>query len=312
MFKRILVPLDGSPRAEEALAWARTLAARSGAQLLLMHVEQPFAAVMDQIAIDNRLEALADELRRGGIKAHIVTEFGKVASAITASAILDDVDLIALAPEPRNFIEMLRRPSVTASVLARTAAPVLIAPAMGGAAAPKMLEFGGAQVIVPLDGSPLAEKALPLALRLARVYDRSLLLFRVLPPTPIIAAGPETYPLVRDASESELKEAREYLSALRERLERSENVAVQTTLHRGIPAEVILAFTETKPGSILVMSTHGRTGLARIVMGSVTLAVARKISIPLMIVPTAPPEQNRRPDATHTTHDGRLDGVTSR
>ena len=287
MFRRILVPLDGTKRAEEAIPFARELAASLDARVLLLHVEPPSDAVMDEIAIDNRMEIIAGELRAAGIKAHIVTEFGKAAPAIASAAELDNVDVIVLAPQPRNLLEGLRRPSVTANVLARTAAPVLIVPPHAREDSAKLLAFGGAQVIVPLDGSPLAEKALPLALRVARRYDRPLLLLRVIPPVQIIAAGPETYPLVRDSHDMEVREAHQYLSLLRARLERTENVAVQTEFSHGIAAEVILALAETKPGSILVMSTHGRTGLARLLMGSVTLAVARKSSIPLLIVPTA-------------------------
>ena len=287
MFRRILAPLDGTKRAEEAIPFARELASSPDAQIFLLHVEPPAAAVIDEIAIDNRMEAIAAELRAAGVKAHIVTEFGKAAPAIASAAELDKVDIIVLAPEPRNLLEGLRRPSVTANVLARTAAPVLIVPPNVREASAKLLTFGGAQVIVPLDGSPLAEKALPLALRVARRYDRPLLLLRVIPPVQIIAAGPETYPLIQDSHDMEIREAHEYLSKLRERLLRTENVSVQTEFSHGLPAEVILAMADARPDSVLVMSTHGRTGLARLLMGSVTLAVARKASIPLLIVPSA-------------------------
>lgn len=293
MFRRILVPLDGTKRAEEAIPFARELATSPDAQIFLLHVEPQAASVMDEIAIDNRMEAIAGDLRAAGVKAHIVTEFGKAAPAIATAAELDKVDVIVLAPEPRGLLEGLRHPSVTASVLARTAAPVLVVPPAGTAESPHLLQFGAGQVIVTLDGSELAEKALPLALRVARYFDRPLLLLRIVPPVRVIAAGPETYPLVRDSYESEVTEATEYLSALRQRLERVENVQVQTMFYQGIPAEVILGLAETKPGSVLVMSTHGRTGLARLVLGSVTLAVARKVKIPLLIVPTAVVEQSQ-------------------
>src|SRR6185437_7920953 len=148
MFRRILVPLDGTKRAEEAVPFARELAASPDAQIFLLHVEPPAAAVMDEIAIDNRLEVIAAELRAEGIKAHIVTEFGKAAPAIASAADLDKVDVIVLAPQPRNLLEGLRHPSVTASVLARTAAPVLVVPSTGSAESPELLRFGGAQVIV--------------------------------------------------------------------------------------------------------------------------------------------------------------------
>lgn len=290
MFRRILVPLDGTKRAEEAIPFARELATSPDAQVFLLHVEPPDASVIDEIAIDNRLEAIAGNLREAGVTAHIVTEFGKAAPAIASTAELDKVDVIVLAPEPRSLLEGLRHPSVTANVLARTAAPVLIVPPAVAEELPKLLAFGGSQVVVPLDGSAVAEKAIPLALRVARRYDRPLLLVRIIPPVQVIAAGPETYPLVRDTYDAEVREVSEYLSALRERMEHRENVQVQTMFFQGLPAEVILGLADTKPGSLLVMSTHGRTGLARLVLGSVTLAVARKARIPLLIAPTAIPE----------------------
>ena len=85
MFRRILVPLDGTKRAEEAIPFARELAASPEAQVFLLHVEPANAEVMDQIAIDNRLEAIATELRADGITARIVTEFGKAAAAIASA-----------------------------------------------------------------------------------------------------------------------------------------------------------------------------------------------------------------------------------
>src|SRR5689334_5081177 len=66
MFRRILVPLDGTKRAEEAIPFARELASSAEAQIFLLHVEPQMAAVLDEIAIDNRLEVIADEPRAAG------------------------------------------------------------------------------------------------------------------------------------------------------------------------------------------------------------------------------------------------------
>ncbi|HEX6542120.1 MAG TPA: universal stress protein [Ktedonobacterales bacterium] len=305
MFRRILVPLDGTKRAEEAIPFARELATSPEARVFLLHVEPSDASVMHEIAIDNRLEIIAGTLREAGINAHVVTEFGKAGPAIATAADLDKVDVIVLAPQPRGLLEGLRRPSVTANVLGRTAAPVLVVPTASTEQAPELLKFGGAQVIVPLDGSPLAEKALPLALRLARRYDRTLLLLRVIPPVQVVAAGTETYALVGDTYEAEIREAHEYLSKLRDHLERTENVSVQTMFHNGVPAEVILAVAESKPESVLVMGTHGRTGLARFLLGSVTIAVARKSKLPLFIVPTAATERMQQQESRDSTAKAR-------
>src|SRR5690242_14654974 len=137
MFRRILVPLDGTKRAEEAIPFARALATSPEARIFLLHVEPTMASLIDEIAIDKRLEVIVDELHEAGVRAHIVTEFGKAAPAIATAADLDKVDVIVLAPEPRGLLEGLRHPSVTASVLARTAAPVLVVPPTGSEEPPE-------------------------------------------------------------------------------------------------------------------------------------------------------------------------------
>lgn len=293
MFTRMLLPLDGTKRAEDALPVARELALETDAQVLLLHVTAPNAATLQELATTHQVEVAADALGAAGVSTQILTAGGAqgIANAISTVVDRNEIDLIVLSPEAHSLLDGLRHPSVTAQVLAQTAAPVLIVPmATRGktphAAQPRLLEYGDTQVIVPLDGSPLAEKALPMALRLARQYRRSLLLVRALPPVQPLATGFETYALTRDAADNDLRVAREYLSAVRERLQKTEQIDVHTMLLEGIPAEALLALTETKPGSVIVMSTHGRTGLARLLLGSVTLAIARKTTIPLMIVPT--------------------------
>lgn len=295
MFTRMLLPLDGTKRAEDALPVARELALETGTRVLLLHVSMPNASTLEELAITHQVDTAAKELSAAGVDTQALTAGGvgaqAVANAISTVVDRNDIDLIILSPEAHSLLDGLRHPSVTAQVLAQSAAPVLIVPAQTQgkaprAAYPKLLEYGDTQVIVPLDGSPLAEKALPMALRLARQYHRSLMLVRALPPVQPLATGFETYALTRDAADNDLRVAREYLGAVRERLQKTEQVDVHTMLLEGIPAEALLALTETKPGCVVVMSTHGRTGLARLLLGSVTLAVARKSTIPLMIVPT--------------------------
>ncbi|HEX9036953.1 MAG TPA: universal stress protein [Ktedonobacterales bacterium] len=285
MFTRILLPLDGAARAEEALPFARELALADGAEIFLLHVEAPSAPSPAKAAIEQRLEALASDLRAGGVVARVLSLEGQTPATIAAVTEAQKIDLIALAPQSRNLLETLWRPSVTAGVLAKAAVPIFIAPPTHGETPARLLESSVAQVIVPLDGSPLAEKALPVARRIAERYSRGLLLLRVIPPLQVVAAGPGTYPLLRDEADLEVKESREYLSVMHDTLQQTGHVPVQYMLEHGIPAEEILRLVETKPGSMVVMSTHGRGGLARFMLGSVALAVARKINIPLLIIP---------------------------
>jgi nucleotide-binding universal stress UspA family protein len=297
MFTRILAPLDGSPRAEESLPFARELALADGAQIFLLHVEAPATpetAAAHGGPVERRLEAIARELRGHGIATHTLSLAGQTPATIAAAAEVHGIDLIVLAPESRRLLETLWKPSVTAGVLARTPIPVLIAPRVAPvtpATAPRpLLADPSAQVIVPLDGSPLAEQALVPARRMAERYERGLLLLRVVPPLQVVAAGPGTYPLLHDEAVLEVQEAGEYLSALRTRLQRAGHMPVQFMVGHGIPADEIVALAETKPDSMLVMSTHGRGGLARFVLGSVALEVARRSPVPLLITPGVAPE----------------------
>lgn len=300
MFTRILLPLDGGARAEDALPLARELALADGAEIFLLHVEaptRPEPAMAHGGPVERRLEAIAKELRGQGIATHTLSLVGQTPATIAATAEVHGIDLIVLAPESRRLLETLWKPSVTAGVLERTPVPVLIATHASPASpenAPRPLLAGpSAQVIVPLDGSPLAEQALVQARRIAERYERGLLLLRVVPPLQVVAAGPGTYPLLHDEAVLEVQEAGEYLSALRTNLQRAGHIPIQFMVGHGIPADEILALAETKPDSMLVMSTHGRGGLARFVLGSVALAVARKSPVPLLITPGVRPEPPR-------------------
>jgi nucleotide-binding universal stress UspA family protein len=277
-----LLPLDGTTRAEEALPFARELAAADGAQIFLLHVTATHEPAPDEAVIERRIAAIANELRGAGIAAHILTLHGPAPETIATVTRVHRIDLVVLAPESRGLLETLWRPSVTASLLPRLEAPVLIAPKSGAEA---MLLGPGGHVIVPLDGSPLAEQALPLARRLAERYQRGLLLLRVVPPLQAVMTGAGMYPVAREQAELEYREAGEYLRAVCDQLQRAGHVPAQYMVLSGIPAEEILAEVETKPCSILVMSTHGRGGMARFLLGSVALTVARKVAIPALITP---------------------------
>lgn len=138
-------------------------------------------------------------------------------------------------------------------------------------------------ILVPLDGSELAERALPVAQRLAGALRRPLLLLRVIAVTnwaylpPGAVFPPETYEhLLHD----EDRAADQYL---REAAERAGGVAQIRTL-RGDPASAIIDVARERPGTLIVMASHGRTGLARFVMGSVADRVVTYGRVPTLLV----------------------------
>lgn len=143
-------------------------------------------------------------------------------------------------------------------------------------------------ILVPLDGSALAEQALPTAARLARSVGGSVILLRVVKP-PVEYAGGAAYmiytPLgtIERLMEEEVAEARRYL----EEVAASPALAgVHTRLevHTGLATPMILFVTESQKIDLIVMSSHGRSGLARWVLGSVAQKVVRSSSVPVLLL----------------------------
>jgi nucleotide-binding universal stress UspA family protein len=147
-----------------------------------------------------------------------------------------------------------------------------------------MIEFK--RVLVPLDGSPLAERALPVAMALAQKLDSTIVLFRALeisaPSIP--ALYPDTaLSLAREAHEHVRTEVEQYLAAKEGELE-GQGYDVEVELRDEPPAEGILDTASAMEIDLIVMSTHGRGGLARWTFGSVADKVARHSPCPVLLV----------------------------
>lgn len=143
------------------------------------------------------------------------------------------------------------------------------------------------RIIVPLDGSDLAERALGDAQQLARVSGATLLLVRVVGYPHVAASGIGAWDLQQSALaqliEQDTEEAETYLDEIQRRLT-GEGLNVSTEIRRGLVVPAILH--ETRPGDVIVMGTHGRGGLKRWFMGSVAEDVVRQASVPVLLVRT--------------------------
>ena len=141
-----------------------------------------------------------------------------------------------------------------------------------------------------MDGSERAERALPYAVDVANTFGRTLLLVRVIPdvtpPMPAVAEGALVTPeLLRLKQE----EARHYLTTVRERYALDTEAPIQSMALTGVPARRILDLAEAHPGSVTVMSTHGRGALARAVLGSVTRDTLQDTTTPILVIPPHAP-----------------------
>jgi nucleotide-binding universal stress UspA family protein len=141
-------------------------------------------------------------------------------------------------------------------------------------------------ILVPVDGSALAEAALPRALELAKVSGARVLLLR--------AAQAPTVPGV-DPTEAQarvVREAEAYLAQLQARLTREGGVKVETSVWYGPAAHAIVEAAQLHRADEIVMTTHGRSGLGRLLLGSVAESVLRGTTTPILLLRAegAPPE----------------------
>ncbi len=289
--KRILVCLDGSPLAESILPIVHHLGRRSGAEIVLAQVIELPPGIptdgqmgIDQIVAHQESEAsaylrrVAFELVGDGVWVRTRRLIGCPAAEIVALAESEDVDVVALATHGRSGLEHWLYGSVADAVLHATKRPVLlIRPRPEGRSAQLR------RVVVALDGSSLAEEALPVARDLASGVGASLSLLRVVDPFPpafgtCAAHGAALTVLEADADR--------YLAAVAAR-EQAHGVTVEVTRATGAPAEIIARHGALPHADdLVVLATHGRTGWRAALLGSVARRVVLLSGGPVLVVPT--------------------------
>jgi nucleotide-binding universal stress UspA family protein len=232
----------------------------------------------DQVVCDARLSEsylreISDKLVS---ESHVATAEISVRSGDPAITILDEAlklkpALILISTHGRSGFQRLRLGSVADQVIRLAPCPTLVV-------GPHVGNFRGwKSVLVPLDGSNLAQAALSQAAQLAREATSSITLVRVVP-TPI--AGTE---LVNARAANKWRaEAKDYLTRVRSSLR---NLDVRTEVREGSPGEELPRFIKENDIGLVVMTAHGRTGLGRAVLGSVTDRVIANSETPVMVVP---------------------------
>lgn len=162
-------------------------------------------------------------------------------------------------------------------------------PARGGPA-PDDTGFG--RLLVPLDGSALAEAVLPFVRRLASLRGTTVVVLQVIPPTPVVAMEVPV-PAVVEADERAREEAERYVQTVASRL-RAQGLDAEPHTKLGDPARVVLDAVRELRIELIAMTTHGRTGLGRLLFGSVAEQVLRRSSVPVFLVRVSEEEEARQ------------------
>lgn len=290
MIHEILVPLDGSALGETVLPCAEELARLTGAGVALVQIVEPFDPLRDLLParvaeiehaqqkaeahVHDYLATVARQFGRAGVAVQIRVAVGDPADQIIQAA--GNADLIAMSTHGHSGVGRWGLGSVAGTVLRDAPVPVLLL----RADQTDIIATGHPRrILVPLDGSDLAEQALPLATGLARRAGATLLLLRSVAWPPVGGAG-----RLRHGEE----QARGYLAEVGQRLTR-QGCAVGTSLRCDPAAEAILAAAMEQRADLIVMTTHGRGGLGRWAYGSVADRVLRGASVPVLLVRAAAP-----------------------
>ena len=307
MIGHVLVPLDGSQLAAAAVPYAVTLARAFDAPICFLSViehfpELPGVPSDDAIAGDERrvaaivahLDALASAIRAEDLVARTAVRHGNPANEILREAEEEDRALVVMSTHGRTGLERLRAGGVAQHVLRHGSVPTLVVrPAQG---APTEGQAAFTEVTVTLDGSALAEEALPLATRLAAALAVPLTLLRVIPNlAALMTSGWDAgyagyYAVTPEMERDEERAIADYLEALAAPL-RAPGLTVltqwrrSTTTHAG---ERIAAYLADRPTGLGVIASHGRGGVLRWALGSTAEHVLDQAPCPILIVRASP------------------------
>jgi nucleotide-binding universal stress UspA family protein len=286
----ILVALDGTARARGAVPGAASLAERLGTGLLLVEVVAPEAGGPGAARLaETELRVLARLARQRGVECARRVVAGAPVPELLGAARAADARLIWLACAGRPGLERWVLGSVADPLVQRAPVPVLIQTDRVPAEA-TMLGAGG-PIVIPLDGSELAELALPEAIDLARALRRPVILVRANDPYAEHAGGWPANPYVVNA----IDEATEgYLWSVAAWV-RGQGVAAATASGWDHPAAFILDVARREGAPLIGMATRGRSGLGRFVLGRVADAVVRDASVPVVLVGPLAAEGRRSP-----------------
>jgi nucleotide-binding universal stress UspA family protein len=268
LVSRVLVPLDGSPAAEVILPHLRRLLYPHESSLTLLQA-LPSGQELQKEEATHYLRTKACELTNEGFPAKYALRYGPATSAILDVVSWDQITLIALATHGRSGIQRWVMGSVAEEILQSSPVPVLLVRSLPSPSSMKKPEASPLRsVLLPLDGSAQALDVLDPVIALARSMDARVRILQVADPTPV--------PGQWDLPEESAKKA--------DRVLREACIPTTFELRRGNPAEEILKSVEEHSVDLIAMTTHGRSGPPRWVIGSVTAEVLRHSTVPLLVV----------------------------
>lgn len=312
MTSSVLVPLDGSEEAKQAIPYAQRLLPDGGTLLLFTAVPtweqmvtnepaltelqwalqpaQGSIRLMDVDAAQETLKHIAERASDSRLKWAVQVSEGEPAAEILRAIERQDVDLVAMTTHGRGSVGRVVFGSVADRVARTSPVPVLLVRPDLTTAVPEAVEIG--RLLVPLDGSELAERALLIAVELAQRLAIPVHLLRAINAASVLASlsGGSFVPVIppQDVYDQLIKDlddsARAYLTGVATRLQ-DQGVDVSWDVLDGSPyVEIANAI---QPDDLVVITSHGRGGIMRWLLGSVAEKLVREAPAPVLLVPAA-------------------------
>jgi nucleotide-binding universal stress UspA family protein len=301
MFRSILVPLDGSPVAEHALPWALSIAQQDGAALHVARVHLPPTPIMvgselaSDVVLDDTIRKADREYLEGiterlGLSSTILVRYSLLEGGVT-DAILDhakaiSADLVVMTTHGRGAFARFWLGSIADKVVRQSRIPTLLVRPRDETAADLTTRPFIHRIVVPLDGSELAEEVIEPVTKLGKATSAEYILVLVLEAVED-AESLQRMKIVKEAEatfpEATQAKAEVYLEKVADRM-RSQTLKVQTKVIRhGSAAGAVLDYALSLGNPVIALATHGRSGIKRMLLGSVADKIVRGATMPVLV-----------------------------
>jgi nucleotide-binding universal stress UspA family protein len=299
MYRTIFVPLDGSPFAEHALPLALSIARRADAVLHVARVHVPVAPLYtgNELAADAPLDFqvweqehvyLQEVVKRlkGPARLRVTSTLldGPIAESLAEQAVAAESDLLVMTTHGRGPLSRFWLGSVADKLVRLAPMPLLLLRPPEEPPDPSQ-EPLPRHILIPLDGSELAEQVLEPALALGRLAQADYTLLGVIESAlvPEYAIAGHLLEEREDvATPPQQMKVQAYLNRVADRL-RGRSLHVKTRVLLNQPAAAILQEAHRHPGGLIALATHGRRGLKRMLLGSIADKVIRGATSPVLV-----------------------------
>jgi nucleotide-binding universal stress UspA family protein len=289
MYEKILVPLDGSELAEQALPYVEQIAGKLNSEAIFITVCLPGDPL--ERALAEYIERRADKIQSLGIKTRSLCIEGESAASIIDFAEKNKISLIIISTHGRTGVSHWPLGNIANKIVQKSHAPVLLVRSsqLAKTAADRELR----KILVALDGSRFSEAIIPYAERLAKGIGSEVVLLKVIEPSklPQLAAYIDREKYEEDFMAKLKREAARYLSKKKTALANKE-VNVNSELLEGKPVDTILQYVEDKSVNLIALTTHGFSGITKWAYGSVASRIIEGSPKPILLVRPSLPALN--------------------